>query len=231
MEKSFPIYKSLFFLGVPVIGGNIAQFSASIVDTAMLGHYDPKVLASLIVASSVFFILLIVGGGFSYALMSVVAAHDARCEDTQVRRNTRMAIWLSTMFSILVFPILYWSETVLIFLGQSEELSETAQEYLRIMAFVMFPALLDVTLRCYLTGLKHTNVVLWATVSGLYLRSLLAGSLFMETLVFQRWGFRVQHCLHLEAHWLYFLFSFGIHKAIFLNTNYLKTYGDLMFPH
>ena len=167
MEKSFPIYKSLLFLGFPIIGGNIAQFSASIVDTAMLGHYNPKVLASLIVASSVFFILLIVGGGFSYALMSVVAAHDARGEDTQVRRNTRMAIWLSTMFSILVFPILYWSETVLIFLGQSEELSETAQEYLRIMAFVMFPALLDVTLRCYLTGLKHTNVVLWATVSGL----------------------------------------------------------------
>ena len=58
MEKSFPIYKSLFFLGVPVIGGNIAQFSASIVDTAMLGHYDPKVLASLVVASSIFFILL-----------------------------------------------------------------------------------------------------------------------------------------------------------------------------
>ena len=167
MEKSFPIFKSLLFLGFPIIGGNIAQFSASIVDTAMLGHYNPKVLASLIVASSVFFILLIVGGGFSYALMSVVAAHDACGEDAQVRRNTRMAIWLSTMFSILVFPILYWSETVLIFLGQSEELSETAQEYLRIMAFVMFPALLDVTLRCYLTGLKHTNIVLWATVSGL----------------------------------------------------------------
>tara|TARA_B100000131_G_scaffold314131_1_gene350482 strand:+ start:317 stop:1654 length:1338 start_codon:yes stop_codon:yes gene_type:complete len=167
MEKSFPIYKSLFFLGVPVIGGNIAQFSASIVDTAMLGHYDPKVLASLVVASSIFFILLIVGGGFSQALMSVVAAHDARGEDTQVRRNTRMAIWLSIMFSILVFPILFWSEAVLIFLGQSEELSGTAQEYLRIMAFVMFPALLDITLRCYLTGLKHTKVVLWATVSGL----------------------------------------------------------------
>ncbi len=98
MEKSFPIYKSLFFLGVPVIGGNIAQFSASIVDTAMLGHYDPKVLASLVVASSIFFILLIVGGGFSQALMSVVAAHDARGEDTQVRRNTRMTIWLSIIF-------------------------------------------------------------------------------------------------------------------------------------
>ena len=96
-------------MGLPIVGGNIAQFSSSVVDTAMLGHYDPKTLASLVVASSVFFIFLIVGGGFSFALMPVVAAHDARDEDTLVRRNTRMAIWLSTMFSMLVFPILYWS--------------------------------------------------------------------------------------------------------------------------
>ena len=178
MDKSLPIYKSLFFLGLPIVGGNIAQFSSSVVDTAMLGHYDPKTLASLIVASSVFFILLIVGGGFSFALVPVVAAHDARDEDTLVRRNTRMAIWLSIIFSILVFPILYWSDSVLMFLGQSEELSQSAHEYLRIMAFVMFPALLDVTLRCYLTGLKHTNIVLWATVSGLVCKSVI-GWLFV----------------------------------------------------
>ena len=178
MDKSLPIYKSLFFLGLPIVGGNIAQFSSSVVDTAMLGHYDPKTLASLIVASSVFFILLIVGGGFSFALVPVVAAHDARDEDTLVRRNTRMAIWLSIIFSILVFPILYWSDSVLLFLGQSEELSQAAHEYLRIMAFVMFPALLDVTLRCYLTGLKHTNIVLWATVSGLICKSVI-GWLFV----------------------------------------------------
>ncbi len=178
MDKSLPIYKSLFFLGLPIVGGNIAQFSSSVVDTAMLGHYDPKTLASLIVASSVFFILLIVGGGFSFALVPVVAAHDARDEDTLVRRNTRMAIWLSIIFSILVFPILYWSDSVLMFLGQSEDLSQSAHEYLRIMAFVMFPALLDVTLRCYLTGLKHTNIVLWATVSGLVCKTII-GWLFV----------------------------------------------------
>ena len=178
MDKSLPIYKSLFFLGLPIVGGNIAQFSSSVVDTAMLGHYDPKTLASLIVASSVFFILLIVGGGFSFALVPVVAAHDARDEDTLVRRNTRMAIWLSIIFSTLVFPILYWSDSVLMFLGQSEELSQSAHEYLRIMAFVMFPALLDVTLRCYLTGLKHTNIVLWATVSGLMCKTII-GWLFV----------------------------------------------------
>ena len=178
MNKTLSIYKSLFFLGLPIVGGNIAQFSSSVVDTAMLGHYDPKTLASLVVASSVFFIMLIVGGGFSFALMPVVAAHDARNEDTLVRRNTRMAIWLSIMFSMFVFPILYWSESVLIFLGQSEELSKSAHKYLRIMAFVMFPALLDVTLRCYLTGLKHTNIVLWATVSGLICKSI-TGWLFI----------------------------------------------------
>ena len=190
MKKSYAIYKALILLGLPLIGGNIAQFSLTIIDTAMLGHYDPEVLASGVVAGSVFFILYIVGGGFSFALMPVVAAHDAREEDVQVRRSTRMALWLSFLFSLLVFPILYWSEGVLLFLGQSKELSMLAQNYLRIMAFAMFPALLDITLRNYLTGLKHTNIVLWATLVGLIFKIIVTWIFVFGNLGFPELGIR-----------------------------------------
>ena len=173
-----PIFIALLLLGIPLAGGNIAQFSLTIVDTAMLGHYNHIDLAAAVVSGALFFSLFIVGGGFSFAVMAVVAAYDARGEDTKVRLSTRMTLWLSVFYALLVFPILFCSKPVLMFLGQSEVVSVLGQEYLRVMAIAMFPALLDVTLRNYLTGLKHTKIVLWATLIGLTFK-LLLGWLFI----------------------------------------------------
>ena len=166
MNKYNTIYMSLFKIGLPLIGGNLAMFSLTVVDTAMLGHYNPTALASSVIAGALFFIIFLFGSGFSFAITPLVAAHDARAEDTQVRIVTRMSFWFCLFYSVFSFPILYWSKHVLLVLGQPQEIATLAQSYLRIMSFGLFPALLDTTLRNYLAGLKRTNVVLLATVFG-----------------------------------------------------------------
>ncbi|MEE2775042.1 MAG: MATE family efflux transporter [Pseudomonadota bacterium] len=184
MKDNKSIYRALLFLGLPLVGGNIAQFSLTIVDTAMLGHYNHTALAASVVSGALFFSLFIVGSGFSFAVMPVISAYDARGEDNNVRRSTRMALWLSISYAVLVFPFLFWSKPILGFLGQSDNISTLGQEYLRIMGVAMLPALLDITLRNYLTGLKHTNIVLWATLLGLAFKFF-----FGWLLVFGKWGF------------------------------------------
>ena len=52
MKLSSPIFHKLFFLALPLIGSNVAQFSLNIVDTAMLGHYSSEALASAVIAVS-----------------------------------------------------------------------------------------------------------------------------------------------------------------------------------
>jgi len=183
MKHLRPHFKSLLIVGLPLVGGNLAQFSISIVDTAMLGRYNAEALAASILAGSLYFILFIVGGGFSFAVMPMVAAHDVRGEDTQVRRVTRMALWLSFFYAVAVFPIMFFSKPVFLALGQTEILASLSEDYLQIAAFGMFPALLGITLRNYLSGLKHTNVVMWATLAGLFLNILMNW-----VLIFGRWG-------------------------------------------
>ena len=68
------------------------------------------------------------------------------------------------MFCELVFPLLWWSETVLLSLGQLPEVAANAQVYLRILAFGLLPALVVMTLKSYLAALEKTQVVFWVTV-------------------------------------------------------------------
>ena len=163
MKLSNPIIHKLFLLALPLIGSNVAQFSLNIVDTAMLGHYSSEALASAVIGGSFFFSIFIIGSGFSFAIVPLVAAFDAQGDHVKVRRVARMGLWVSFIYSLLALNLFLFSETILLAIGQNSEISKKAQEYLILMGFSMFPALAVVTLRSFLTGLKFTQVIFWIT--------------------------------------------------------------------
>ena len=51
-------------LGLPLIGSHIAQMAINITDTVMLGWYGVDELAAVVLGSSTFFVLFILGSGF-----------------------------------------------------------------------------------------------------------------------------------------------------------------------
>ena len=170
MKSPKSIYSSLILLGLPLVGSSVAQFSLTIIDAAMLGHYSPIALASAVIGGSFFFSFFIVGSGFSFAVVPLVAAYEAQKDERQVRRITRMGLWMSLIYTLLVLICFLNSEKILLTIGQSAEISSLSQEYLRIMGFGLLPALLVVTLRSYLTGLKHTQVIFLITLMGIPLK-------------------------------------------------------------
>ena len=46
--------RAILFLGLPLIGGHLAQLAISFTDTAMIGRYGVDELAALTLASTVF---------------------------------------------------------------------------------------------------------------------------------------------------------------------------------
>ena len=158
---------SLLLLGLPLIGSSVAQFSLTIIDTAMLGHYNPISLAAVVIGGSFFFSFFIVGSGFSFAIVPLVAAYEAQSDPMKIRRITRMGLWMSVLYTGGVIACFLNSEKILIGIGQSFEIAKYAGDYLKIMGFGLLPALLVVTLRSFLTGLKHTQIILWVTLVGL----------------------------------------------------------------
>lgn len=175
--------RALLVLGLPLVGSHLAQMALHVTDTVMVGWYGVEPLAAVVLGSSWFFLVFILGAGFGNGVMGLIAASAAQGDDTQVRRTTRMALWLSILFAAAVAPLMWWSGTILRALGQKPELAALAQDYLRIAGFGMAPALLVMTLKSYLAALERAQVVLWVTVGGVAANAVLNWSL-----IFGNWG-------------------------------------------
>lgn len=151
-------------LGIPLIGGNLAQIAVQVTDTLMLGWYDVDALAAVALGGAWFFTLLIMGAGFAFAIMPMIAAEDAAGDRTQVRRITRMGLWLSAIFSACAMPFLIWGGPILRAMGQPEVIADGAHAWLSIAGWGLFPGLAMFVLRGYLAALGRTQVTFWALV-------------------------------------------------------------------
>ncbi|MCJ8335537.1 MAG: MATE family efflux transporter, partial [Epibacterium sp.] len=94
--------RDLAFLGGPLIGGHLAQYAIGLTDTAMLGWYSVEALAAVTLAGTYFFIVLLFGSGFAFAVMPMVAEAFAREDNRRIRRATRMGLWLSILYGAVV---------------------------------------------------------------------------------------------------------------------------------
>ncbi len=171
-------------LGIPLAGSHLAQMSIGITDTLMLGWYDVEVLAAQVLAGSFFFVIFILGSGFGIAVTPMVANAAGAGDTTQARRVTRMGMWLSLAFALLVLPLFWHSGAILMRMGQTPEVSALGQTYLMIAGFSMFPGLQVMVLKGYLSALERTSFVFWATVG-----SAVANAFANWLLIFGNWGF------------------------------------------
>lgn len=159
-------FRHLLVLGLPLVGGQLANASIQIVDTLMLGRYDSDVLAAVVVANSLFFSAYIVGSGFAWAVAPMISAAVAQGDTTRVRRVARMGLWISMVYAALSVPVFLSARGLLPGLGQSAHTTEIGAQYLDIAAWGMFPALAVMLFRSYLAAQERTRIVLYVTLAA-----------------------------------------------------------------
>ena len=96
--------QAVLLLGLPLAGSYLAQLSIGITDTVMVGWYGVEELAALSLATSYFFVLHLLGSGFGIAVMPMVAAAISNDDRVQVRRVTRMGVWISALTGLASVP-------------------------------------------------------------------------------------------------------------------------------
>lgn len=163
-----PNARAVLVLGLPLIGSHVAQFALHVTDTIMLGWYGVTDLAAGALGATLFFVVFTLGMGYGQAVMPMVATFAAAGEGTEVRRVTRMGMWLSIGFSILALPLFLMSGPILGAMGQDPDVARIGGEYLAIIGFGMAPALVVMVVKSFLAALGRTQVVLWATVLGVF---------------------------------------------------------------
>lgn len=175
--------RAIWKLGMPLILSNLAQFAIHITDTVMLGWYDVTALAAAVIAGTLFFVTFIVGAGFSQAVTPLAAAAAEDGDEVQVRRVTRMGLWLSIMYGLAVTMPFFWAEDILIAIGQDADVAALAHVYLQIVIWQMVPALIVMTLKAYLAALELTAIILWATIGAAVMNAIVN-----YALIFGNWG-------------------------------------------
>jgi MATE family multidrug resistance protein len=175
--------RAIWKLGIPLILSNMAQFAIHMTDTLMLGWYDVTALAAATIATSLFFVIFILGAGFAQAITPLVAAANEQNDHVQVRRVTRMGLWLSIIYGATVMLPFFWAEEILIAIGQAPVVAAEAQRYLQIVIWGMVPTLLVMALKSFLVALEHTSFILWTTVAMAALNGIVN-----YALIFGNWG-------------------------------------------
>lgn len=175
--------RALLLLGVPLIGSHIAQMLISVTDTLMMGWYGIPELAALSVSGPIFHIVFILGSGFAWAVMPMVASFAANEDDRQIRRVTRMGLWLAILYGVLALPLFFFFGRIFLLIGQEPEVSRLAGVYMTIMGFGMIPAILVMVLKSYLSALELTRAILIVTLAAVGLNALIN-----YMLIFGNWG-------------------------------------------
>ncbi|MBK5935140.1 MATE family multidrug resistance protein [Rhodovulum imhoffii] len=182
--------RAILVLGLPLIGSHLAQFAITATDALMLGRYDVEALAAEVLGGALFFIFFIMGSGFAWAVMPMVATAAAGGEEAQVRRVTRMGVWISAGFAIVTLPVFLLAESLLLMGGQEPHIAALAQDYLGILGFGMLPALVVMVLKSYFAALERTRIVLWVTLGAVALNVLGNYALIFGRLGFPEMGIR-----------------------------------------
>ena len=176
--------RAVLVLGLPLMASHVAQMSIHVTDTLMLGRYDVAALAAATVATSLFFVIFIVGSGFAMAVMPMVAEANAAGDPVRLRRVTRMGMWVSILYGAAFLPGIWLAEPVLLAIGQEPEVAALGAEYLRIAGVLgLVPQLLIMVLKSHLSALERTRPVLLATLAAAA-----ANVPLNYALIFGNWG-------------------------------------------
>ncbi len=182
LQQRMRLFISIF---LPILIYQLANFSASFVDTTMTGQYDTLHLAGVSMATSLwipFFDLLI---GIVSALVPIIGHHLGQGKKEKIASDFYQFIYLSLGLSLILFALVFvGAPLVLAHLGLEPLVEEVAKNYLRYLALGIIPLLLFSTIRSLFDALGLTKLSMY-----LMLLLLPLNGTFNYALIYGAFGF------------------------------------------
>ena len=178
--------RATFFLAWPLVVAQVAQNALFTTDVIMMGWLGPQYLAASTLATSFFTPFLLLGGGIVSAVAPLAAQAIGGRKIKNVRRTVRQGFWASIVIAIVLLPLIWQIEHILLATGQEVHLARMAAEYMHIAVFVLFPGLGLFAIRSFLSALSATRVILYVTLAGVAINALINYALIFGNFGFPR---------------------------------------------
>ena len=181
-KDKFVLFLKIFF---PILIYQLANYSASFVDTTMTGQYNTIDLAGITMATSLwnpFFTFLT---GIVSALVPIIGHHLGRGKQKKVASDFYQFLYLSLGLSIFLFVLVFFvAPLILNNMGLEAAVADIAIRYLWLLAIGIIPLLLFSVIRSLLDALGLTKLSMY-----LMLLLLPLNSIFNYLLIYGALGF------------------------------------------
>ena len=171
-------------LAWPLILANLTQQIIQATDVLLLGRLGETELAAATLALNLTFTINVLLLGLLLASSPMMATALGRRSNAirDVRRTFRAGLWLLILTMPLYWLLLWHAGTIMRALGQSAELADAGQTFLRAYMWCTAPWLLFQLLRNFVAALERPRVVLWLSFAGILLNAVLSWALIFGRL-------------------------------------------------
>ncbi|MFA6220541.1 MAG: MATE family efflux transporter [Erythrobacter sp.] len=177
--------RETFRLALPLALANLLQMLVHAVDVIFVARLGERELAASSLAISLFGLLMWALAGLTGMVAALIAEELGRRRHAvrEVRRSTRMGMWLAVVCGVIGMSVCYQGEAVMLAAGQDRELAALAGGFLRVIMWAMIPMIIANVLRSFVSALGRPVFATAITASALLV------SLFVNyTFVFGHFG-------------------------------------------
>lgn len=159
-------YKALFYLGLPIIIGQLGMIVLGFADTLMVGHYSTDDLGAASFVNNIVNLTIILGTGFSYGLTPVVGGLFGRKQFEESGRALKCSLLANIIVGILVTSamlVVYWNVERL---GQPEELIPLIKPYFLVLISSFLFVMIFNGFKQFTDGITDTKTAMWILLGG-----------------------------------------------------------------
>ena len=171
--------RAMLTLAWPLVLANLTQQAIQATDVLMMGRLGAAQLAGAILALNLTFTLNLLLLGLLTASSPMMARALGQRSNAvrDVRRTFRAGLWLLLLAMPPYWLLLWHVGAIMRAFGQSAELADIGQTFLRSYMWSTAPWLLFQLLRNFVAALERPQSVLWLSLGGIAFNALLSWSL------------------------------------------------------
>ena len=159
--------KETIRLSVPVIMGQLGQVLIGVIDSMMIGELGKDYLSAATLANSVYFIIIVVGMGITFAISPLVAEAWGKGDDEKAGLYLRQGVWVGIWISLITGGIAFLASWGLFYMDQPVRDAQLAFSYLRILCISTLPMIIFLIYKSFSDGLSRTRPAMYITFIGL----------------------------------------------------------------
>ncbi len=177
--------KEILLLAFPAIGEMLLHMSVGVSDVAFVGRLGVNQLASIGIATNIYFTLLFIFAAIGVGVTAIVSRHIGAKELDQANYMTSQAFLLSIVLAVIIGILLYFqAENLMTIFAKEKEVIQYGTTYLKITAFPSILILIFFILRGVVIGSGNTRLpLLLAFIATIWN---ITGN---YVLIFGKWGF------------------------------------------